>query len=255
MYSFMENVENFEGISLSGMDSIKLMDRLEAKFLLPIAQLPELLEKAQKFYKVLEIDSTRVFPYATTYLDTPEFLFFNQHVVGVKKRYKVRYREYELSGVSYLEVKQKANSRTKKWRIKSRFYPQIENPDALAFLETHVQQTAQKLIPVLHNKFHRITLAGLQTEERITLDFDIQFSDGYQSYASLPYLCIAEVKKNGLFSESPIVEILHQMQIRQTKFSKYCVGNAMVREMPRTNTLKPTFLSLGKIEKQNKRIS
>ena len=56
-------------------------------------------------YKVLEIDMIRSFPYHTTYLDTPDFLFYTQQLRGKLNRHKIRYRRYESTGISFLEIK------------------------------------------------------------------------------------------------------------------------------------------------------
>jgi hypothetical protein len=67
-----------------------------------------------KFYKILQIGEERDFSYQTTYLDTEKYHFFYQHMSGRTNRYKVRYRIYKSTGVSYLEIKckqQEANGK------------------------------------------------------------------------------------------------------------------------------------------------
>ena len=72
-------------------------------------------------YQVLEINNMRILPYSTTYLDTSDYLFYYQHVRGEFERYKLRYRKYEATNESFLEIKKKTNKgRTIKWRIENK---------------------------------------------------------------------------------------------------------------------------------------
>jgi hypothetical protein len=234
------------------MDSVQLMNRTDTKFILQSKLLPELLKKASEHYKILEIDNQRNFAYQSTYLDTDHYLFFSQHMKSKPGRFKVRYRIYECTGVSYLEVKCKTNkNRTIKWRIKNELINNQPNDKALQFLSGHINDVAFDITPVLMNRFFRITLAGLETKERITLDYNLSFSDNDNSLVTLPYIAIAELKREGYTGKSPFLYILKEMRIRQSSFSKYCMGTALLRPMPKTNILKPTILAIQKLGNEN----
>jgi hypothetical protein len=249
----MKNISHilhaFEPISLGEMDCVQLLDRTDTKFIFHSSRLQELLQLAQKHYKLLQIGNERDFSYHTTYLDTNNYLFFSQHMSGRSMRYKVRYRIYESTGASYLEVKCKTNKdRTIKWRIKNNFTEDGFDVTALDFLSDHINEVAFDIRPVLINRFQRLTLVGIQTKERITLDYDLSFDCNGKSRAELPYLSIAELKRQGFTNNSPFLAILKQMQIRKSSFSKYCIGNTLLKPMPKTNILKSSLLQLKKIE-------
>ena len=105
-------------IGLEEIGCLKLMSRFDTKYLFSVRKLSDLIDHLEGKYKVLEIGNLRVFPYHTTYMDTPDYLFYNQHVRGELGRHKIRYRIYESTGDSFLEVKKKTNKRrTIKYRL------------------------------------------------------------------------------------------------------------------------------------------
>jgi hypothetical protein len=250
MNAVEEILNHFRPISLKEMDSVQLMNRTDTKFIFPSCRLNELLTRASECYQILEIDNQRDFSYHTTYLDTCDFHFYNQHMSQKPGRFKVRYRIYEATGASFLEVKCKTNKgRTVKWRIKNRLY---NHPDELAlqFLSGHIKNIANEISPVLINRFHRITLVGLETKERITLDYNLSFSDFEGTCVELPYLAIAELKREGFTNKSPLLSILKDMQIRPSGFSKFCIGNVLLRHMPKSNIMKSKLMMLRKIKSE-----
>jgi hypothetical protein len=242
-------LDDFEPIGLKDMDCVQLLDRTDTKFIFHSNRLHELLEHAQKQYKILQIGNERDFSYQTTYLDTDDFAFFYQHMQGRPNRYKVRYRIYESTGVSYLEIKCKTNKkRTIKWRIKNSLSWSNFDEPAQKFLSGHINGVTNIITPVLVNTFRRLTLVGIETKERITIDYNLTFRAIEGSYIELPYLSVAELKREGFTNNSPFLAILKQMQIRKSSFSKYCIGNALLRPMPKINVLKKSLLKLNKIE-------
>jgi hypothetical protein len=250
--SLDQTLSVFEPICLSEMDGYELMNRTDTKFVFPSKRLPDLLSKISKHYRILEINQKRDFPYSSTYLDTSDYLFFNQQMRGIPKRYKVRYRIYETTGQSYLEVKYKnIKDRTVKWRIKNQFDNCKPDTEALRFLSSYIQDTAYSIEPVLSNRFQRITLVGINSKERITFDHNIRFSDNGNSLIELPYLAIAELKRDGHSGQSPFLTTLKEMMIRRSGFSKYCIGSALLRAMPKANLIKPKMLLLQKIKNEN----
>jgi len=247
-----EVLNSYKPISLSEMDGFELMNRIDTKYIFPSKRLPKLLSSISDHYRILEIKEIRDFPYSSTYLDTPNNLFFNQHVRGVSNRYKVRFRVYETTGQSYLEVKLKnVKNRTIKWRIKNNLRNSEPDENALQFLSSYIQDTAYSIEPVLFNRFHRITLVGIHTSERITFDHNIQFSNKQGNLIDLPYLAIAELKREGNSGESPFLSTMKTMMIRCSGFSKYCVGSILLKDIPKSNTIKPKILQLKKIQNEN----
>ena len=245
-------LDNFRPVSLEELDNSRLMDRIDTKYLISVDRVPELLNRMYGAYKVLEINDTRIFSYSTTYLDTADYLFFNQHVTGRTERIKVRYRKYNTTGKTYLEVKSKINgNRTIKSRIPHDLTPAIE-PDIKAseFIAEHVPYKDLVLGPVLVNSFRRITLAGSDICERITIDTDLVYSDLSGKNTEFPYLAIIEHKRERLSNGSPLTGILKECNFHATGFSKYCFGAAIMIDIPRKNILKPKFLLINKIENE-----
>lgn len=247
--TLVNTLSGFTPISLPEMDGCAFMNRVDTKFVFPISKLHGLLNALKNHYRVLEINGKRNFPYCSTYLDTPDYYFFNQHLRGIPNRYKVRYRVYEATGVSYLEVKFKhKNNRTLKWRVKNELLGTRLNGDALQFLFGYIQDNANSVAPVLVNRFQRITLVGIRTRERITFDYNISFSDNSNTLIELPYLAIAELKRDGQSGSSPFLSAVKSMMIRPSGFSKYCVGTALLKPIARLNLVKPKIHLLNKIK-------
>ena len=66
-----ESLACFAPISLAEMGSVKLMNRIDTKFVVPQILLPVILNAAMGDYFVQEIDNKRVATYDTMYYDTP----------------------------------------------------------------------------------------------------------------------------------------------------------------------------------------
>jgi hypothetical protein len=248
----IHNLLNFlTPIGLHEMDGVKLMNRVETKYVFCADRLPEMLNLVKGSYKVLAIDELRYFPYCTTYLDTSDFLFYTQQVRGKLNRYKVRYRRYESTGASYLEIKKKTNKkRTIKWRIENLLKPDSPDTEALQFIKKYLPNGFPDLHPVLISGFTRITLVGNECKERITLDYNLTFASPYGKISGFPFLAIAELKREKHTCLSPFGTVMKQMGIHPGSFSKYCIGSALIMDMPRKNLLKPNLLLINKIENE-----
>jgi VTC domain len=250
-----EVLDSFIPIDLEEMDNVRLMDRIDTKFVLSVRRIPDLLIRMDGGYKALEINKSRSFSYLTTYLDTSDYLFFNQHVTGKLERNKVRYRKYETTGTTYLEVKKRTNkNRTIKWRIENNLTCDNRCDDkAFEFINEYVPQKSLMLRPVLMNSFKRITLVRSDINERITIDYDLSFSDTDGKETRLPFISIVELKRQGFSDRSPVINILKEYSIHPTSFSKYCIGTAMLNDLPRKNILKAKLLLINKIENEHNR--
>lgn len=241
----------FQPIGLSEMDEVILMDRVETKYVFSVRKLPDLLDHLSGSYTVLEIDLIRAFSYHTTYLDTPDLLFYTQQVRGKLNRLKIRYRQYESTGLSFLEIKKKTNkNRTIKWRIENRLSSNSPDEDASAFIREYLPYCYSDLIPVLINGFTRITLVSMELKERITLDYNLSFTSPEGNSSRLPFLAIAELKRERHNGQTPLRKIMRAAGIQPNSFSKYCIGSTLIRDIPRKNTLKPNLLLLNKIQNE-----
>lgn len=245
---------SFSPVALEELDNLRLMNRSDTKYLMSSSLVPELLQRLSRTYRILEIDATRAMPYSTTYLDTSDFLFYNQHMTGREQRCKVRYRTYQATGETFLEIKKRNNKgRTIKKRIIS-LIPSDGIPDetAATFLSAHIDN-GSSLVPVLTSYFHRITLAGDNPPERVTIDFDISYRNNEDTRSELPQIAVVELKRDKLAGYSPVGETLKKLGIRQTGFSKYCIGASLLYDLPRRNLIKPKLLLINKIENESAR--
>jgi hypothetical protein len=244
-------LNSFGPITLKEMDDVMLMNRLETKYVFSAGRLPALLSILSESYYVLEIGKVRRFAYHTTYLDTPEMFFYTQQVRGKLNRHKIRYRKYEATGDSFLEIKKKTNkNRTIKWRIANCLIADHFDTDASSFIRDYLPYDSLDLKPVLINGFNRITLVGKEVKERITLDYGISFSTPGEAVSEFPFLAIAEIKREKSSGFSPVRNSMKNFGIPPNRFSKYCMGNALVRDLPRKNTLKRNLLLINKIENE-----
>lgn len=242
---------SFKSLKLEEMEKVKLMDRFDTKFVLPVSYVPALLAGMQDNYNVLEINGLRISSYNTVYLDTHDYLFFNQHITGRNGRVKIRYRNYLSTGVTFLEIKKKTKkNKTVKWRTENILSGNKFDESAVKFITKHLPLNTEELKPVLFNTFNRITLASYDPAERITIDLDLAFSipDGREK--KLPLIAIAELKCEGLGSRSPFTSLAKSLSLYPTGFSKYCIGNAILYDHPRKNILKPKLLLINRIENE-----
>jgi hypothetical protein len=239
------NQVNFESISHLG-----LMNRVETKFAFPSYKIDQVLKTLTGDYQVFQRNNHISFKYVTVYLDTEEYSFFNQHLRGELSRNKVRYRKYEYTGDSFLEIKKKTNKgRTLKWRIPGVFSNSHFKVDAKDFLKEHLPIEYLLLKPVLISRFSRATFINMDLRERLTIDYDLSFESVISGkFIKLPYLSIAEVKRENQNYSSPFTSALRRMNIHPASFSKYCMGIALLNDSLKINTLKPKLLLLKKIE-------
>ena len=92
----------FTKITLNEMDEVKLMNRVDTKFAFNFSQLKTILESLIDSYKILEIENTRMPFYESLYFDEENFKFYNDHYIGKEDRFKVRFRKYVESNLSFL---------------------------------------------------------------------------------------------------------------------------------------------------------
>ena len=237
----IDNILNtFTPISLEQMKDVRLMNRVDTKFVTTMPRLLKLLEMAKDKYYVQEIDGLRNSPYTTIYYDTPELGMYVAHHNGCLGRQKVRERCYIDSHLTFLEVKNKNNHRrTRKKRIVVSDFG-IEGDKAKHdFLLEHCNYDVDTLQPALRNWFSRITLVNKGKTERVTIDTDLRFHN-YRSGLDkgLPQTVVVELKRDGNVP-SPLLEILRQLRIMPYGFSKYCIGTALSNPAVKQNRLKP----------------
>lgn len=244
------SVSRFERITLPEMDSVKLMDRMDTKYLAPFHLLPEILSEAKEFYKILEVNGERINTYDTLYYDTDSLNLYYNHHSGRRNRYKVRFRNYVSSGVSFFEIKHKTNKgRTFKTRIKQpNAFEETIAGDKADFLENTTPISAGELKGNLWVHYKRMTLVNKNTPERITIDIELNFRNN-EHESQFEKLVVVEVKQPKA-GGSPIKEILKKHNLRPGALSKYCLGVMTTHPEVRYNRFKRKFLHLKKIISQ-----
>ncbi|MFI3303940.1 MAG: polyphosphate polymerase domain-containing protein [Rikenellaceae bacterium] len=244
--SIKSAIESFEGITLSEMDRVKLMNRTDRKFWFNISHLEELLLDIKDHYFALEIGGERNLPYATTYYDTPEDHMYRTHHRGKLNRFKIRRRNYVSTQHSFLEVKFKSNKgRTIKQRIPTSYPNPDFNPDEDLFIAKESPYHSTELHTVLENSFKRLMLVGCDMNERCTIDQELAFvSNGVEAH--LEQLVIVEVKSEG-YATSRIIDAMRRQRLKPSGFSKYCIGRSITDQSLRRNAFKAKHREIEKI--------
>ncbi|MBP3425262.1 MAG: polyphosphate polymerase domain-containing protein [Rikenellaceae bacterium] len=237
-------------IDLSEMSSIKLMNRIDTKYIASSDSLVPILNMALDKYRVQSIDGVRVARYDTLYFDTPDLKMYTMHHNRKLRRQKVRTRTYVESDLSFLEVKNKTNKgRTKKKRIKidrQTFFNFHGNAEAMEFLGERSMFPAGELVPNVATRFDRITLVNKAKTERLTIDLNLEFEHVASGTKARPSkLMIIELKQDGM-CHSDMKLILRELRIHPNKISKCCIGTALTNASAKNNRFK---VKLRKIEK------
>lgn len=240
-------IKDFRPVSLKELESLSLMNRVDTKYLFRIDDLEEFLEHMKAEYRVLEISQSRIMPYCSTYFDTPDYFLYRCHHNGVRSRYKVRLRDYLVSDRSFFEIKRKTNKdKTKKKRIEVPFQTSEFSAATLDFLQNNSPLEGTQLVKTLENSFSRITLAGFETHERVTIDINVNFKIDAKKM-DMNRLVIAEVKRSGNQNNSPVLNVLREMRIPVCGFSKYCMGIVSMVDGVKYNNFKPKLRNINKI--------
>ena len=231
-------LHTFNSISLEEMSKVKLLDRMDKKYMLHADQLPEILALLRNDYFVLEIAQKKYASYTTTYFDTADYEMYTKHHNGKLNRYKVRFRTYNDSNLNFFEVKFKTNKgRTKKSRVQLPDNKYCIEGDAEKLLLRKTNYTATMLSPVLEVKYSRITLVNSNMTERITIDFGLNYNHNNKLF-DVPNLIIAEVKQEKT-ATSAFTALMQEKRIKTVSLSKYCLGITSTVENVKHNNFKP----------------
>ena len=238
-------------ITLDEMRAVKLMNRIDTKYVLSEAELLELLGRAQREgYYVQIIDNVRACRYLTIYYDTPDREMFRLHHNRKLTRQKLRTRTYLESGVTFFEIKNKNNrGRTKKRRTeiaRDNFYSFAESAEASSFYKEHGRYHHAAISPALATRFVRITLVNPRLTERLTIDLALEYEDmHHHTRASIPTMAIVELKQDGN-AISELKSTMLDMRIHPLKVSKYCLGTTLTVEGIKCNRFKAKLRNIAK---------
>ena len=241
--SFADPLETLVPITLGEMESVRLMNRIDTKYLTDEQTLLGVLaDAAAAGYRVLVADEARISPYDSVYFDTEGLRMFSDHHNKRLRRQKVRTRAYILSGEAFLEIKRKNNrGRTKKKRtgIPISELPDFRSdPAACRYLADHSDFEAAGLQPTVETLFQRITLVNPAMTERITIDTRLCFKNfrtGLET--SLRDAVIIELKQDG-HAASPMKGILLNHRVKPARISKYCIAVTLTDPSAKSNRFK-----------------
>jgi hypothetical protein len=230
------------------MDEVRLMNRIDTKFVLPVDMLTDLLHSIDSRYMAMVIESRYLFRYRTLYFDTPGLKFYHDHHNGRRPRFKIRFREYSDTGDVFFEVKQKNNkNRTIKKRVTAPNIPDKITEPCLEFMKKYIPDPPADLQPVLWSTFLRITLVNENMRERVTIDTGLGFMDDHRS-AGVPHIAVAEIKRATGSGPSFLTKELEARKIFPFNLSKYCTGITLLKEQIKYNRFKEKLLYLKKLE-------
>ena len=227
-------LKEFTTISLEQLNaSMSFLERIEAKYLLSLNHLDKILEAFQDKFYVLNINDVSVFSYDNIYMDTKDYLFYKQHEQGEIQRIKVRTRHYVDSGdLVYFEFKLKEGGLLRKFR-----YPcgleghGLMTRDAQRFYTSLCQSLSlsyskEAIFPSVQTRCKRITLCSKTSDERVTIDFDVELNDLRDKsgrWIKLGNVAILESKSTSEKCYSS--KVMKKLHIKEASgCSKYCLG-------------------------------
>ena len=236
---------NYNQVDLD--NTLLLMNRVDFKFILTGKEAAQLLNILDKEYDLITKEGHLFRYYETAYFDTAKSDAFYMHHKGKLPRYKIRTRTYLDTNDQFLEIKYKNNrSRTEKCRLKlSSSEHLFEQSEVVTFLTEHNIYNTNELKEALLVKYKRISLKHKKFDERVTLDFDMSFSNGLKN-TLLGEVVFMEVKQEKSM-KSPVTIALKAMNKYPVSLSKYCYGLLSLDSSLKHNNFNPLLKSLNKI--------
>lgn len=235
--------ENCQVYELLEADLEQDMNRMEAKFVMPVSHAKSLCQYLLGHCDCLLVSGSHVLGYNTVYFDTSNFQFYHHHHQKKPRRLKVRVRHYRETDTRFLEVKRKDKvGKTHKERVP------VENMFPIREQQSFLQEqgvTPEHLISTLQVQYERISLKDRVNGERISFDFAIQFSDGQQA-TDIAHMAIVELKLPAHVHQARAFQEIKAMGFRETSISKYCIGMAhLFAGRVKYNRFKPELMKLG----------
>lgn len=232
----------FTPISLAQLNTkADMLERRDNKYVVRAEVLAQAMAELSEHFDVLEINGQREFGYNTCYFDDEGYSSYFDHHEGRRIRCKIRMRKYVEAGLCFVEIKLKHN---RGMTIKKRLQRPVDcygrlDDEAIAFIhdaygELYGREFTQALRPTLEMCYQRITLVAKQGGERMTIDYNLQFSGPSGSRRVGEALYLVETKSanaNGIADK--ILRQLHQHPTNTC--SKYCVAIAALEEVRKYN--------------------
>lgn len=243
-------VAGYDAVSLSEMDGVELINRIDTKFVFRKELLSGLLHNLRDKYRILDIDGKRLHHYDSLYYDDDRLSLYMAHHNGRANRFKLRIRRYGTTGASFMEVKRKTNTgRTVKSRLRTAVFDRELNSEQLDYFRRQTSLAGGNWKFSVRIGFDRITLVSMDPPERLTLDLNLVFEGG-NGMKALTDLVIAEVKQGGK-QPSVFLAEMRQRHIKAFSISKYCMAVSMLEPQVRQNLFKSKHRSLKKLQENS----
>ncbi len=250
----LPTLDRMAPIGLEDMKAVRLMNRVDQKYMAPADLLEELLARVADGYYVQHIEGNPLAPYRTLYFDTDDLAMYTMHHNKKLNRQKLRVRTYRSTDTTFFEIKNKDNKKkTRKVRIPvdvQLFDRVLEVPEVSQFVDRNTPYPIASLHPCLENRFERITLVDRGMSERITIDRGITFHNRATGRdADISRLLVIEVKHEVGAPMSDIERTLHELHVLPRRMSKYCIGTALTDPTAKYNRFKPKLLYIEKLHR------
>ncbi|HON10758.1 MAG: polyphosphate polymerase domain-containing protein [Fibrobacter sp.] len=262
----MVNTEVEQKIGVSTAVTPSLLNRYEAKYLIPFSMIGPIVEFIKPYCsydKYSALSEDRFYKVNSLYFDTPDYLFLHQRIYKAEKRFNMRIRSYGDHPVMpyFFEIKQRLGDIIRKIRAK------IDDPDyAELFNRSGVEirdgedqknelhrelfyRTASKYnaAPVVLVQYRRQAFFSTCDDyARVTFDIDIHAMEK-RSYDPVPekgkiFRCstgfdgernvILELKCFKDSVPSWMIDLIRAFQLQRRGFSKYstCLQNVFDRK-------------------------
>ena len=248
----MSVLDQMQPIGLDDMKAVRLMNRVDQKYMASVSQLEELLSRVADSYYVQHVAGDPLAPYRTLYFDTEGLCMYTMHHNQKLNRQKLRVRTYRSNDTTFFEIKTKDNKKkTHKVRIPidvKMFDRALEIPEVTTFVNENTPYPVNTLHACLENRFERITLVNKGMSERVTIDRNITFCNrATGNAADISRLMVIEVKHEVGAPTSDIERALHELHILPRRMSKYCIGTALTDPNAKHNRFKEKILFIQKI--------
>jgi hypothetical protein len=227
-----------------------LLSRVDSKYVVPIAHLEHVLAGLAAHYAVLRVESGSVATYDNLYFDTPQLRCYHDHGRGRRIRHKVRIRHYPDRQLSFLEVKTKRNEAvTDKHRMPVAYGNERLGLAELDFLRMRIGEMADDLQPAIAMTYRRLSLIGLASDERVTIDLGLSASGEHGAIVArtLGHLAVIEIKQWPYCVRTPIMRAVRGNGHREMSMSKYITAMSLIRPELRRNRFLPALRALERI--------
>lgn len=217
--------DSFEIIDLADLgQEFNLQTRVDRKYLVPKPALLDAISEVQKPPKVIAVNHQLRTEYSSIYFDTANFDFHRAAATSRRNRFKIRFRKYDETKNSFLEIKLKtARQMTEKIRVPVPYEQTELNSENISWINSEINNRGfndlSEVSTSLVNSFNRRTLL-LSDGSRFTVDSDLKFED-LTAFNSNDWR-ILETKSLG--RKSDLDSSLWRLGFRPIRVSKYSIG-------------------------------